>query len=178
MVMSHTRRLDSGRARRFRPEAASHIITRVPSGLRDSSAEPGPRAGPGPRGPRSVALETQRGAARSAHLLAIAIQVQLLLLTSQCWDAALCARLRTKLLAQLPEGALVVDYTAAVGGKGAGGEAETDGGAGGVGRRFVLLEKVHAPVSWDAGHVFWVWRCESLSSHRTSGQHAKTQAEG
>ena len=21
-------------------------------------------------------------------------------------------------------------------------------------------EKVRAPVSWDAGHVFWVWRCE------------------
>ena len=105
--------------------------------------------------------------------------MQLLLLTSQCWDAALCVRLRAKLLAELPEGALVVDYTAAMGGEAvqagraaaaAGGDGEAGGGeagggeAGGgeapAGRRFVLLEKVRAPVSWDAGHVFWVWRCE------------------
>ena len=77
-------------------------------------------------------------------------------------------RLRAKLLAELPENALVVDYTAAVGGEAAE-EAEAGEGRGGegrggapAGRRFVLLEKVRAPVSWDAGHVFWVWRCESV----------------
>ena len=77
-------------------------------------------------------------------------------------------RLRAKLLAELPENALVVDYTAAVGGEAAE-EAEAAEGRGGegrggapAGRRFVLLEKVRAPVSWDAGHVFWVWRCESV----------------
>ena len=46
------------------------------------------------------------------------------------------------------------------------GGGEGGGGGGGApapaGRRFVLLEKVRAPVSWDAGHVFWVWRCESV----------------
>ena len=48
-------------------------------------------------------------------------------------------------------------------GGGGGGEAGDGEGRGGApaGRRFVLLEKVRAPVSWDAGHVFWVWRCES-----------------
>ena len=95
--------------------------------------------------------------------------MQLLVLTSQCWDAALCVRLRAKLLAELPEGALVVDYTAAMGGEAvqagraaaaAGGDGEAGGGEAPAGRRFVLLEKVRAPVSWDAGHVFWVWRCE------------------
>ena len=101
--------------------------------------------------------------------------MELLLLTSQCWDAALCVRLRAKLLAELPEGALVVDYTAAMGGEaaeqagraaaeasgvGEAGGGEAGGGDEPAGRRFVLLEKVRAPVSWDAGHVFWVWRCE------------------
>jgi len=77
-------------------------------------------------------------------------------------------RLRAKLLAELPENALVVDYTAAVGGEAAEEAAAAEGrggeGRGGApaGRRFVLLEKVRAPVSWDAGHVFWVWRCESV----------------
>ena len=40
------------------------------------------------------------------------------------------------------------------------GRTEAGGGEAPAGRRFVLLEKVRAPVSWDAGHVFWVWRCE------------------
>ena len=114
--------------------------------------------------------------------------VQLLLLTSQCWDAALCVRLRAKLLLELPEGALVVDYTAAMGAEAAAGEEakeaageEAGGGGGGeagggegrggapAGRRFVLLEKVRAPVSWDAGHVFWVWRCESVPPRVSTG---------
>ena len=117
--------------------------------------------------------------------------VQLLLLTSQCWDVALCVRLRAKLLLELPEGALVIDYTAAMGAEaaageeakeaageeaGGGGGGEAGGGGGGeagggapAGRRFVLLEKVRAPVSWDAGHGFWVWRCESVPPRVSTG---------
>ena len=99
---------------------------------------------------------------------------QLLLLTSQCWDPVLCARLRAKLLAELPEGALVVDYTAAMGDDG--GEARC--GAPPTCRAFVLLEKVLAPVSWDASHVFWVWRCESLPTHSsTSHTHRHDDAQ-
>ena len=71
-----------------------------------------------------------------------------------CRECASCQnrrRLRTKLLAELPEGALIIDYTDALGKGGAG-----HGGQ----RRFVLAEQVRAPVSWDSQHTFWVWRCE------------------
>ena len=56
-------------------------------------------------------------------------------------------------------------------GGGGGGEAGGGEGRGGApaGRRFVLLEKVRAPVSWDAGHGFWVWRCESVPPRVSTG---------
>ena len=133
-------------------------------------------------------------------------RARLLVLTSQCWDASLCAAVRAKLLAELPDGALVIDYTPALGGGGGGGgggrggSSDADhgenaeaagggeggwggGGGGGCGagrggvagetarvptavqhhrrrrRTFALVAKVSAPVSWDAAHTFWVWRC-------------------
>ena len=129
-------------------------------------------------------------------------RARLLMLTSQCWDASLCAAIRAKLLAELPDGALVIDYTPALGGGSGGGGDKGDEEDAGVGaaadaaaadgcaegdhsgsgpgcdgdagtnepaaarrrrrrrkRTFALVAKVSAPVSWDAGHQFWVWRC-------------------
>ena len=114
-------------------------------------------------------------------------RARLLMLTSQCWDASLCAAVRAKLLAELPDGALVIDYTPALGnggggGGGGGGASGADRGGENGGeassedhrdekggeedadvrrrrRTFALVAKVNAPVSWDAAHQFWVWRC-------------------
>ena len=87
--------------------------------------------------------------------------MRLLVLTSQCWDPRLCRQVRAKLLRELPEGALVIDYTAALGERGGGGVGEP--------RRFALVQQVQAPVSWDRGHTFWVWRTEKESGVRVGG---------
>ena len=85
----------------------------------------------------------------------------IVLLASQCWDRTLIAAVRRKLLCELPLGALVLDYTAALG------EAEESSPdrppplppSGSSARRaFALACTVHAPVSWDGSHCFWVWR--------------------
>ena len=85
----------------------------------------------------------------------------IVLLASQCWDRTLIAAVRRKLLCELPLGALVLDYTAALG------EVEESSPdrppplppSGSSARRaFALACTVHAPVSWDGSHCFWVWR--------------------
>jgi hypothetical protein len=89
---------------------------------------------------------------------------RLVLLASQCWDEALVARLRAKLLRELPQGALVLDYTPLLGEpqdpeeeeEGAATAAADDGAA--PRRQFELACTVAAPVSWDGAHQFWVWR--------------------
>jgi hypothetical protein len=89
------------------------------------------------------------------------------LLASQCWDARLVAAVRWKLLDELLPGALVLDYTAALG-------EETDASRSDAQpnlpasathaprRGFALQCTVRAPVSWDATHCFWVWRVVAL----------------
>ena len=96
------------------------------------------------------------------------------MLASQCWDAALVGAVRAKLLTELAEGSLVVDYTDGLGRRDGASLAEgslevdyTDG----LGRRdgasddaqvqrrdFHLELTVEAPVSWDGSHRFYVWR--------------------
>ena len=81
----------------------------------------------------------------------------IVLLTSQCWDAPLVAALASKLLAELSLGALVIDYTAALG---EASSAPTDERC--AHRTAFALEcTVRAPVSWDGAHCFWVWRVVS-----------------
>ena len=82
-------------------------------------------------------------------------QSDVVLLASQCWDESLIAALRTKLLEELVEGALVLDYTPALG------EASGLPGRMPGARKFTLACKVRAPVSWDEAHCFWVWRVSS-----------------
>ena len=84
---------------------------------------------------------------------------QLVVLASQCWDAPLLSALRLKLLEELPDGALVLDYTPLLGERppetpeqSAHGDPPTRT------RGFVLACTVDAPVSWDGAHTFWVWR--------------------
>ena len=83
----------------------------------------------------------------------------IVLLASQCWDRSLVDALAAKLLRELRDGALVLDYTAALG-------ERRSGGGGGSGeppyRRFALQCTVSAPVSWDGAHRFWVWAVESV----------------
>ena len=81
---------------------------------------------------------------------------EILMLASQCWDAELYDALRAKLLAELPDGALVLDYGAGLG------EGEGGRKAGKAGRSFALVERVTAPVSWDGAHEFCVFRLEGL----------------
>jgi len=69
---------------------------------------------------------------------------RMLMLASQCWDPELKQRTSEKLHAELPLGALVIDYTDYLGGSGAFG-----------------LEPLHtfrAPVSWNPDQTFFVWR--------------------
>jgi len=100
-----------------------------------------------------------------------------IMLASQCWDDALVAAVRMKMLNDLPEGSLVVDYTDALGKE----VAEVANVASPPGewssqtawaswsscshvddqhaaRHFALECTVRAPVSWDGGHQFWIWR--------------------
>ena len=74
----------------------------------------------------------------------------ILLLTSQCWDGPMLEKLRAKLLRELREGALVIDYTAAMG--------EGDARQGWGERTFVLEWKGVGEVSWGGEITFWVWR--------------------
>ena len=75
------------------------------------------------------------------------------MLASQCWDAALVGAVRAKLLTELAEGSLVVDYTDGLGRRdGASDDAQVQR------RDFHLELTVEAPVSWDGSHCFYVWR--------------------
>lgn len=103
----------------------------------------------------------------------------ILMLASQCWDRSLMAAVRSKLLNELQVGALVIDYTPALG-------EETTAEAFSAaedpdapvstksrrnpvrgGRRFALQTTVSAPVSWDGAHRFWVWRVECTADSVT-----------
>ena len=96
----------------------------------------------------------------------------ILLLASQCWDRSLIAAVRSKLLAELQVGALVLDYTSALGEEEEGEEGVVEGTPTALPqegeaasrpasrRRFALQTTVSAPVSWDGAHKFWVWRVE------------------
>lgn len=88
-------------------------------------------------------------------------QPQIVLLASQCWDPPLIATLRAKLLRELPLGALVLDYTAALGQPPEEAQGH-DGPAAPATRAFELQCTVRAPVSWDEAHCFWVWRLVSV----------------
>ncbi|RHY35678.1 hypothetical protein DYB25_004947 [Aphanomyces astaci] len=68
--------------------------------------------------------------------------VQLLVLTSQCWEAGLIKALVNKLEKELPPLALVLDYTAAL------------SSAGG----FTLVQSTTGVVSWNKSHTFNVYR--------------------
>ena len=100
----------------------------------------------------------------------------MVLLASQCWDEALLAAVSSKLLSELPDGALVLDYSAQLGEQPGrtphlqvehqqAPHQQAEHPLGGVGRPaesrargFELVSTVRAPVSWDQGHAFWVWR--------------------
>lgn len=66
------------------------------------------------------------------------------MLTSQCWDDDLIARVHAKLANELPQGALVVDY------RGSLVEAHPDS--------FEVTEKVVTPVSWNPQQPFYAMR--------------------
>lgn len=86
-------------------------------------------------------------------------EADVLLLASQCWDAPLVAALGAKLLAELRPGALVIDYTPALGEasrRGDDGEQQQQQQPGG--RRFVLEHSCEAPVSWGGALRFYIWR--------------------
>lgn len=87
-------------------------------------------------------------------------ELDIVMLASQCWDAALVGAVRAKLLAELAEGSLVVDYTDGLGRRdGASDEAQGSSTSQQPGRRVFHLElTVEAPVSWDGSHSFYVWR--------------------
>lgn len=79
----------------------------------------------------------------------------MVLLASQCWDRSLLHAVRAKLLAELMPGALVLDYTSALGEtKDPSTTPKSTSGR----NHFALLTTVSAPVSWDGAHKFWVWR--------------------
>ena len=80
-------------------------------------------------------------------------ELDVVMLASQCWDAALVGAVRAKLLTELAEGSLVVDYTDGLGRRdGASDDAQVQR------RDFHLELTVEAPVSWDGSHRFYVWR--------------------
>ena len=81
-----------------------------------------------------------------------------------CILAAMVISLRRKLRDELPDGALVLDYSAQLGDANADADADANadaGGAAGAGRgaaaTFHLLCTVSAPVSWDGRHTFFVF---------------------
>ena len=79
--------------------------------------------------------------------------VDLLFLTSQCWDDQLRSKLREKLTKELPTGALVVDYTSFLGDSDSIGLDYVP-----ASRTFHLLTQVEAAVSWGPTQMFWIWR--------------------
>ena len=104
------------------------------------------------------------------------------MLASQCWDKPLLKAIGSKLLAELSVGALVLDYTAALGEQDEEGAGEQEaseqepsergqdeqgqdeqgqdeqGQGRSIGQRFELQATVSAAVSWDSAHAFYVWR--------------------
>lgn len=79
---------------------------------------------------------------------------KVLVLTSQCWDLLLITSLRSKLLKELPEGALIIDYTPMLG------ETCVDSHSM---RALNLVCNATLPVSWDGAHTFWIWRVDAVS---------------
>ena len=71
-------------------------------------------------------------------------RARVVMLTSQCWDDDLIARVHAKLACELPRGALVVDY------RGSLVEAHREA--------FEVAEQVVAPVSWNPRQPFFVMR--------------------
>ena len=101
-----------------------------------------------------------------ADLLACELSTsKIVLLASQCWDGLLIEKLRGKLLAELEDGALVLDYTPALGELRTSDIHSSPGAAAAPSndpcRRFALQCTVDAPVSWDGAHRFWVWSVET-----------------
>ena len=72
-------------------------------------------------------------------------QVAILMLTSQCWDHDLVARVHAKLARELAPGAIIVDYTDALLRQ----QEHTC---------FEMVAHVQAPVSWNDEHTFYVVR--------------------
>ena len=98
-----------------------------------------------------------------ADLLTVDLSCRdVVLLASQCWDQVLLAAVRTKLLCELRDGALVLDYSAQLGEQQATECERSDLTRTTLEleqkRGFQLVSTVRAPVSWDREHAFWVWR--------------------
>jgi len=71
-------------------------------------------------------------------------ETKVLMLTSQCWDDILIAKVYCKLAGELTPGALVVDYRGTL--------AESHS------TEFELVEKVVTPVSWNPQQAFFIFQ--------------------
>ena len=100
---------------------------------------------------RSEALQRELGLESVRFLCADMLSASLastglLVLANQCWDKGLMRQTSSKVSAELPEGALCIEYTGSLGGS----------------NTMQLLAKVIAPVSWNSqGLCFHVWRKRS-----------------
>lgn len=85
----------------------------------------------------------------------------LVVLASQCWDKDLLSALHGKLLSELPEGALVLDYTSPLcknQKKKPCMDEKLKIDVQGMRNTLQLSCTVTAPVSWNGAQTFWVWK--------------------